>query len=175
MSMMTSQIMVSRLFTQLFVQEQIKKTIKAPYHWTLWGEFTGEFHTQRASNTENVSIWWHHVCEYPLFNTLRLRQNGHNFPDNIFKCIFLNENMWISIAISKKFVPEGLINNIPSLVQIMAWRWFRQQAIIWTNDCLVYWCIYASFGLDELKEYFLKLLMFKLNYLQMWNKQSYTQ
>ena len=24
-------------------------------------------------------------------NTLRLRQNGHQFPDNIFKCIFLNE------------------------------------------------------------------------------------
>ena len=25
-------------------------------------------------------------------NTLRLRQNGQHFPDNIFKCIFWNEN-----------------------------------------------------------------------------------
>ena len=35
---------------------------------------------------------------------------------------FLNENIWISIKISLKFIPKGLINNIPSLVQIMAWR-----------------------------------------------------
>ena len=39
-----------------------------------------------------------------------------------FKCIFLNENIWISSLISPKFVPEGPINNIPALVQIMAWR-----------------------------------------------------
>ena len=55
-------------------------------------------------------------------NTLRLRQNGRHFPDAIFKCIFLNENIWILIEISLKFVPKGQINNIPALVQIMAWR-----------------------------------------------------
>ena len=31
-------------------------------------------------------------------------------------------NVWISIEISLKLVPKGPINNIPSLVQIMAWR-----------------------------------------------------
>ena len=36
--------------------------------------------------------------------------------------IFLNENIWIPIKISLKFVPKGRINNIPALVQIMAWR-----------------------------------------------------
>ena len=56
-------------------------------------------------------------------NTLRPRQNGRHFPDDIFKCIFLNENVWISIKISLKIVPKGPINNIPALVQIMAWRW----------------------------------------------------
>ena len=55
-------------------------------------------------------------------NTLRPRQNGHLFADDIFKCIFLNENVWIAIKISLTFVPKGLINNIPALVQIMAWR-----------------------------------------------------
>ena len=55
-------------------------------------------------------------------NTLRPRQNGRHFPDNIFQCIFLNENEWISIKISLKFVPKDQINNIPSLVSIMAWR-----------------------------------------------------
>ena len=41
---------------------------------------------------------------------------------NAFKCIFLNENVWIAIKISLKIVPKGPINNIPALVQIMAWR-----------------------------------------------------
>ena len=55
-------------------------------------------------------------------NTLRPRQNGRHFADDISKCIFLNENAWILIKISLKFVPKGSINNIPALVQIMAWR-----------------------------------------------------
>ena len=54
-------------------------------------------------------------------NTLRLRQDGRFFADAISKCIFLNEKVWISIKFSLKFVPTGPINNIPSLVQIMAW------------------------------------------------------
>ena len=55
------------------------------------------------------------------FNTLRPRQNGRRFADDTFKRIFLNENVRISIKISLKFVPKGPINNIPVLVQIMAW------------------------------------------------------
>ena len=58
----------------------------------------------------------------PFLNTLRPRQNGRHFADGIFRCIFLNENVWISINISLKFVLKGPINNIPALVQIMAWR-----------------------------------------------------
>ena len=54
-------------------------------------------------------------------NTLRLRQNVRHFPDDIFKRIFLNENIWISINISLKSVAKGPINNIPALVQIKAW------------------------------------------------------
>ena len=55
-------------------------------------------------------------------NTLRPRQNRRHFADDIFKCIFLNENVWILIKNSLKFVPKGPINNIPALVQIMAWH-----------------------------------------------------
>ena len=57
----------------------------------------------------------------PIFNTLRLRQNGRQFPDDIFKCIFMNGNVWSSIKISLKFVPDGPINNIPALVKMTAW------------------------------------------------------
>ena len=59
---------------------------------------------------------------YTHLNTLGPRQNGRHFPDDIFKCISLNEDVWTSLKISLKFVPNVRINNIPALVQIMAWR-----------------------------------------------------
>ena len=55
-------------------------------------------------------------------NTWRPRQNGRHFPDDIFKCIFMNENVQILIKISLKCIPKGPIKNIPSLVQIMVCR-----------------------------------------------------
>ena len=54
--------------------------------------------------------------------TLRPRQDGRHFPDDILTYIFFNENVWISLTISLKCVRKVRINNIPSLVQIMAWR-----------------------------------------------------
>ena len=70
-----------------------------------------------AANSE-LRRWAFTYCN----NALRARQNGRHFSDDIFKWIFLKENVWISINISLKFVPRGPINNIPTLVQIMAWR-----------------------------------------------------
>ena len=61
-------------------------------------------------------------CSERNFNTLRPRQNGRHFADNIYTCIVLNENVWIPIRIPLKFVSKCPINNIPALVQIMAWR-----------------------------------------------------
>ena len=52
-----------------------------------------------------------------------LHLNGRHFPDDIFKCIFMNEKFCILIRISLKFVAKGPINNIPALVQKTAWRW----------------------------------------------------
>ena len=57
-----------------------------------------------------------------VLNTFKPRQNGRHFADDIFKSIFFNENVWIPIKISLKFISRGPINNIPALVQIMAWR-----------------------------------------------------
>ena len=53
--------------------------------------------------------------------SLRLRWDRRHLAD-IFKCIFLNEKILISIKLSLKFIRNGPINNIPALVQIMAWR-----------------------------------------------------
>ena len=53
---------------------------------------------------------------------MRPRQNGCHFPDDIFKCILLNENVWTWIKISLQFVNEVPFFNMAALVQIMAWR-----------------------------------------------------
>ena len=101
---------------------------------------------QMASYAESVSIWWRHHAKYNsvslmgfhpdkylpitlpnghpelIANSLRPRPNRRHFADDILKCIFLNENEWHSIKISLKFVPKVPINNVPALVQIMAWH-----------------------------------------------------
>ena len=82
-----------------------------------------------------LTQWWQGMClALWRFNTLRVRQNGCCFADDSFRCILLNENVSIAIKISLQFDPKGPINNIPALVQIMAWC---RQAIIWTNDSLI--------------------------------------
>ena len=96
--------------------------------------------SQGQSTLVQVMAWCHEApCHYLIqcwpssmapygvtnsqwVNTLRPRQNGRHFADDIFKWIFLNENVWLPIEISLKFVPQDPINNIPALVQIMACR-----------------------------------------------------
>ena len=67
-------------------------------------------------------IWYMQLTQWLCVNTLRPRQNGRHFADDIFKCIFLNEKVYISIKISLKFVPKGPFNNTPVSAQIMDWR-----------------------------------------------------
>ena len=64
-----------------------------------------------------------------FLNPLGPRQNGRHFLDDIFKCIFLNENVQISNKISLKFVLRVSINSVSALS--------RRQAIIWASDGLL--------------------------------------
>ena len=68
MSAMESQLTASLVFSQPFIQALIKENAKAPRHWPLWGKSTGHqwIPSQRASNAENVSIWWRHVLCFVL-------------------------------------------------------------------------------------------------------------
>ena len=59
--------------------------------------------------------WIQHILTTEV-NTLGPKQDGRCFSADIFKCIFMNENVRISIEISLKFAPKGLINKIPALV-----------------------------------------------------------
>ena len=102
---------------------------------TKWNQFVWGFDI----SPKNISEWydlfschpyWQKTCvafsvievlSLCSFNTLRPRQNGRDFADDILKSIFLKENVLISLKIS--FVAKVWIKNIPALVQIMAWRW----------------------------------------------------
>ena len=86
-SMVASHITGISIVTQPFIQVHIKENIEAPHNWPLWREFTsdrwipltkgqlrspatGGFPPQRASNAENVSIWWrHHAVPTAFFQS----------------------------------------------------------------------------------------------------------
>ena len=74
----------------------------------IWAKYS----TSRLSTAQS-SRYWHIEAE----------TKWPPFPDDVFRCIFLNENIYISIKISLKFVRKCPINNVPALVLIMAWRW----------------------------------------------------
>ena len=76
----------------------------------------------------NLNLNLNHV------NTLRPRQNERLFADDILKCIFLNENVWIPIEISLRFVPKGPNWQYSSFGLDNGLAPSRRQAIIWTND-----------------------------------------
>ena len=87
------------------------------------------------------SVVWNFLLT--RITTLRPRQDVRHFPVDIFKRIFLNENIWHFIKISLKFVPR---------VQLTIFQhWFRK----WLGDgqatshylnqrWLFNWLIYAS-------------------------------
>ena len=87
----------------------------------------------------------HGNCIIKGINTLMTRQMVLIFA---VKCNSVYEYCSIFISILLRFVPRGL--NEPSLDHIMAWCRRRGGGFNWTTDGLVYWRIYALFGLDEL-------------------------
>ena len=106
----------------------------------------------------NVFVSHKRCCAWTIwfktwyFNTLRPRQNGRHLADDMFKCIFLNEDVWIPIEISLKFVPKvqsTIINHC-----FRQWLGAVQETSHYLNQWwLVHWRIYASLGLNELRSY----------------------
>ena len=95
----------------------------------------------------------HHVESFICicyFNTLRPRQNVRHFPDDIFKCIFLNKNIY-------EFWLKFHLSCFPTVQLTVFQHWIRkwldagQATNHYLNQwCLVYWRIYASLGHNDL-------------------------
>ena len=120
--------MATDVFVLIFV-EYIHIALKMSNHYTYTGVIScadGRTQVQRLF----ISRFRHmrNMARISWVNTLRPRQSG-SFTDDILKCIFLNENVWIPITISL------------TLVQLTVFQSF-------SNDCLVYLRIYASLGLS---------------------------
>ena len=85
-------------------------------------------------------VWWD-MCPQ-LFNTLRSRQNGRHFADDIFKLFFFLQKLWlILIKDSLNFVHRVqltwyIIGSDNGLVL------YRRQGIIWSSDDIVHRHIY---------------------------------
>ena len=103
----------SRLFTQPFVQAQIKEYIKAPHHWTLWGEFTGQFRCGLLSAILTHINWDHfrvpanfRFVVWTMVRTIKLAGKrlawiGHYFP-NVWQIALTKRNFaLISMIINK--------------------------------------------------------------------------
>ena len=80
-------------------------------HWRVWTSCWS--YNTRWYHTRSVHAW--------RVNTLRSEQNAWHFSDKILKCIFLNENVHISIRISLKFSPNGSL-DIKHALEFMAWH-----------------------------------------------------
>ena len=132
------------------------------FHYTWWDEFSrypifvdGTFILHFVLLFVLRIRWRLHIGDAEPsynFNTLWPRRNEQHFADDIFKRIFFNENIWISIKISLKLVPKGPIKDIHA--------WFRQRlgAVQATSHYLNQWWliyrrIYASRSLDELRQF----------------------
>ena len=95
------------------------------------------------------------VSPVTLFPCFRSMSNSHihieaetkraPFSRRQFKWIFLNENAWISIVISLKVFLRAY-KQYSSIGSDNGLAPTRRQIIIWTNDGIVYWNIYASLG-----------------------------
>ena len=68
---------------------QIKENIKAPRHRPCKGNspVTGEFPAQRASDAENVSIWWrHHLIKLPRLQSCTYFERYSDIANFSVKC-----------------------------------------------------------------------------------------
>ena len=94
-----------------------------PIHWKVWFLYNIEILRALRFKSSQVFLKRPPGLSTQVVNTLKMRQNGCHCADNIFKCTFLHENWCLLIKILPNFAANGPINNIPSLVQIMAWCW----------------------------------------------------
>ena len=107
------------------------------------------------------------LCKWSI-PILRSRQNGHNcrFADYVFKCLFFNEDLWISSYMPLKYVPFGFIDNISALVQIMVLRRLDYKPL---SEQMMAWSICV---ICVTQPQWLNMIMIKITLLKVINERN---
>ena len=111
------------MFAQLSVQAQIKENIKLRVTGLGAGNspVTGEFPVQKASNAENVSIWWRHHGWRPAAATM----------------ISIPRRSWErNQVVRMKAVYVG--KNVPDKLKLFVYK-YRGMIIIWLSAALIFY------------------------------------
>ena len=134
-SPVTAQRQVMQSFDVLYDLRLNKRLRKQSWGWwfetpshPLW-RHCNDYHSCAASD----GAWWSRdtvvttpTCIHSLLVNIQRHIDARTkftpFRRRYFQMHSLQWNVGILIKFSMKFVPKGPINNIPALVQIMAWR-----------------------------------------------------
>ena len=117
---------------------------------------TGEFPTQRARNTENISIWWrHHTLSWPCNRNFSLWSNRISLSyiinsmvavDTVTQGAMVQREQWCSYPGSfqfqitrfnknypKDFCPKCLYSASP---KVRSWQIGKLYCVIWSSNCI---------------------------------------
>ena len=92
--------------------------VLSTYPWLsspLWVKCGPEIDTRRLSGDWQPGFGLLECC-------CRLNKMTDNLADDIFRCNFVNENIWMLNKISSKYVWECQIDNKSTLIRVTAWR-----------------------------------------------------
>ena len=109
-----------------------RRTVDTPLPKPMFVQFSDTYISVYCMRQQRGMIWHAWLTRRQCL-TLRPGQFGRLIVDDIFQCVFLNENNWLSIKISLKFVPNGAIDSKSALIHVMA---LRRQA---TSHYLNHW------------------------------------
>ena len=123
------------MYTVTTVNRHVLKQEEYPRSW--WNYFTwlhlmwttSNFHGKAFMSVKALIQWIRNVFwsiqERWMEGTLccyAFIRNAMKLTDGSFKCISLNENVWVPNTISLKFVSKCKIDNNKASIQMMAWR-----------------------------------------------------
>ena len=141
-------------------QWQIQQNTIQMHTWVFhWHFQSGNKPLAVPMMTKTFDATLQHISMMPLVLTHWGQDKMAAISQTTLRCIFLNENVTISIKISLKLVPKDSINDIPSMIQIMVWRWPSDKPLS-EPVMFDYQHIYASLSLNELNMYVISLKIF---------------
>ena len=100
----------------------ISQWINPQHAYLLYQNMNMEYVCFLISHNYFILKWYRPPQFFFMVNRFEAKTKWPPFPDDIFKSIFLNENVKIATKMSLNFVPNGTMNNTSVLVQIMTWR-----------------------------------------------------